>query len=396
MSSSSIEHTLSSKPEENGMMPSLDGGPHADLITELKGQVMHVPDMLSLFPSWPSGGRNKYYKRLKTKLDRITERIFPDEQMRKRALKYDFAFFTSTWFPDANWDQLYTCGLFSFWLFHCDDAMDDRDGSVSQDFALSSRYRQQVLDYTRHCLGLGPTRPPRGIISRVSSWINPGSGWNPPSPDLPNTVFKEVGQRIQLATSRVFREMFYKEIKQYIDHCEIEQRERMQNKVSDDLESYLRVRHHTSGVRMYGYITQIGAGMRLPVWMMRSSEMQSLWDEMTTIIIIENDILSLKKELAAGCVHNAVAVMYHQGQPLDSVIRGLVTKLEACRDRFDEIADRVYQLASGASKQNRDGILRYIDGLRTNGTGTIEFCKLAQRYRNEKYFNEDGTMDVVL
>lgn len=75
MSSSSMEHTLPSKLEKNGTVSSLDDEPHADLIAELKGQVMHVPDMLSLFPSWPSGGRNKYYKRLKIKLDRISERL---------------------------------------------------------------------------------------------------------------------------------------------------------------------------------------------------------------------------------------------------------------------------------------------------------------------------------
>lgn len=54
----------------------------------------------------------------------------------------------------------------------------------------------------------------------------------------------------------VFRELLYKDIKQYIDHCEIEQRDRMQNEIPDGLESYLRIRHHTSGVRAYGYITQ--------------------------------------------------------------------------------------------------------------------------------------------
>jgi len=54
----------------------------------------------------------------------------------------------------------------------------------------------------------------------------------------------------------VFREMLYKEIKYYIDHCEIEQKERLAGEISDDLESYLQVRHHTSGVRLYGYITQ--------------------------------------------------------------------------------------------------------------------------------------------
>jgi len=104
---------------------------------------------------------------------------------------------------------------------------------------------------------------------------------------------------------------------------------------------------------------------------MKSAQMQALWDEITIIIIIINDILSVKKELAGGCVHNAIPVMYSQGQPLDVVISELLSRLEACRDRFDETADRVLEMARSAAE--RSDLLKFIDGLRTNATGTIEF-----------------------
>jgi hypothetical protein len=54
----------------------------------------------------------------------------------------------------------------------------------------------------------------------------------------------------------VFREMLYKEIQEYVDYCEIEQRDRLTGEISDDLESYMQVRHFTAGVRPFGYITQ--------------------------------------------------------------------------------------------------------------------------------------------
>lgn len=191
-------------PQNNGNGGGLESSPSAALIAKLKGQVMHVPDMLSLFPiTWPSGGRNKYYKRLKERFDEITLSVFPNEEMRNRASRNDFAFFTSVWFPDADWDQLYTCGLFSFWLFHCDDAMDETFGSVSQDLATSTAYRMQVLDYTRWCLGLDPDLPlSTGILSRMTGWFWPAPEWSPPAPNLPNTVFKEFGERMQASTSR--------------------------------------------------------------------------------------------------------------------------------------------------------------------------------------------------
>lgn len=126
---------------------------------------------------------------------------------------------SSSWFPDADWDDLLTAGLFSFWLFHCDDAMDDLDGSVSRDYAASCRYRQQVLDYTRWSLGLGPlpVTPQSqattsggtgggGVWARFLSWFRRPAPkkWkvNPPAPNLPNTVFKEYGLRTQAGTSK--------------------------------------------------------------------------------------------------------------------------------------------------------------------------------------------------
>lgn len=87
----------------------------------------------------------------------------------------------------------------------------------------------------------------------------------------------------------------------------------------------------------------------------------------------ENDILSIRKELAGGCVHNAVPVMYHHGQILDDLVHELMVRLEACRDRFDDAADRVCEMVSSSSEKDCKDLVRYVDGLRTNGTGTIEF-----------------------
>ncbi|KAK3373659.1 isoprenoid synthase domain-containing protein [Lasiosphaeria ovina] len=400
----STEPALSHHGPDDGVLPPPDGEPHAALIAKLEGQVMHVPDMLSLFPkSWPSGGRNKYYKRLKARLDEIVQSVFPDEVARERALKSDFALLTSIWFPDAAWDDFYTCGLFSFWIFHCDDAMDDRAGVVSQDFSASCEYRKQVLDYTRCCLGLDPVSSPQPSgsagASRLLSWFQPAVKWNPPCPSLPNSVFLEFAERVQLTTSKAFRELLHRDIESYLDHCAMEQRERMTGEMPDSLESYLRVRHHTSGIRCCGFLVQLGQDVRVPVQMMKSAEMQALWDDLTVLVLIENDILSAKKELAAGCVHNAIPVLYSQGQSLDSAIRVLVARLQGSRDAFDRAADSMCKKTAGDAGQQRwarKELLRYLDGLRTIATACIEFCKLAERYGNEKYLNHDGTMDVML
>ena len=86
---------------------------------------MHVPDMLAMFTSWPRCGRNKWYTRLKARLDDVVVRLvpdalaalldltvdhlassaFPDEKKRKRASKSDFALFTCMYERDALMPQ---------------------------------------------------------------------------------------------------------------------------------------------------------------------------------------------------------------------------------------------------------------------------------------------------
>jgi hypothetical protein len=87
---------------------------------------------------------------------------------------------------------------------------------------------------------------------------------------------------------------------------------------------------------------------------------------------------------AAGCVHNAVPVIYHQGSPLDAVVPKLMVDLVACRDRFDTLAARIEKRAAHEKPNVRQDLRTYIDGLRTIATGTMEFtCVSRQTYTCE-------------
>jgi len=56
------------------------------------------------------------------------------------------------------------------------------------------------------------------------------------------------------------------------------------------------------------------------------------------------------------------------------VIGALMNKLDVCRKVFDETAERV---TNSAKKKEINEVQRYIDGLRTNVTGTVEFWYVA-------------------
>jgi hypothetical protein len=188
-------------------------------------------------------------------------------------------FNSSRWYPDVDFEHLYTGGIFSYWIFAVDDLMDANDESLSLDLAASTRYREQTIKFCRYWLGLDPLHPQHekppplsktktNITSRLLSWLLPSPiakrksvpkaepEPEPEAPNLPTGVFKEFGQRVARHHSIDFREGLAKEIQDYLDHCGIEQRERLTGETSPDVDSYLRIRYYTSAVRLYCYITQ--------------------------------------------------------------------------------------------------------------------------------------------
>ena len=125
----------------------------------------------------------------------------------------------SSWYPDADWEQLEALGLFSFWIFHLDDLMDENEESLSLDLASSSHYREHVLRYTRYWLGLDPVADQKNFIAKAASWFLPDpreKGWasyllsylgvkpepEPYCPNGPCASFDGFGQLAQRTNSK--------------------------------------------------------------------------------------------------------------------------------------------------------------------------------------------------
>jgi len=197
--------------------------------------------------------------------------------------------------------------------------MDENEDQVPLDLDASCQFREQVLAYTRYWLGLElvTTKPAAAPSTSRFSWLSLGSGgdasasedreWTyaflaglgykrqrePTCPNLPCGTFKEFGKLVQRDFSKglcgirspslcgppsspppplavlgylffcsysvagaVFRERFWQELKDYLDHSEIKQRERLTGQFSDSFESYVAIRSYTSAVPVYCFITQ--------------------------------------------------------------------------------------------------------------------------------------------
>lgn len=122
--------------------------------------------------------------------------------------------------------------------------------------------------------------------------------------------------------------------------------------------------------------------------------MNSAIDECNFIIIVVNDILSLKKEIvsflpvpswtvpcdlvkilntktqATDCVFNVVPVLYKSGKSLDQALSYLMDEMHASRDRLDGIAAKLDSMTKHDPGLNKH-VLDFLNGLRVMDTGTL-------------------------
>lgn len=68
----------------------------------------------------------------------------------------DFALFSSLWWPDAAWEDVYTAMLFTVALFVWDDTIDTNEHMLASDFERAELWRERSLCYFKYHLQLLP------------------------------------------------------------------------------------------------------------------------------------------------------------------------------------------------------------------------------------------------
>lgn len=368
-----LTHLKPSVDDEKSLPPPLD--PNAALASDLRGKTIHV-DMTKSFPDWPSGSRNSVYKHLQPECDRVLAIGVPDPGRFRKFKKSDFALFSSLWWPDAAWDDIYTAMLFTVALFVWDDTIDTNEHMLASDFESAELWREQSLSYFKYHLQLSP------------------QGVEPYCPDDICLLFKEFAERFCKEFGEEQRLRMFSNIENFVQHNRLEQAERLAGRIPN-YDEYMHIRYGVTGVRMFTLLLEVTQQTVLPAWVMDSSEMQEIIKESNFIIIVMNDILSLKKEIATDCVVNIVPVLYKSGQPLEEIIPHLTVEMHASRDRLDNMAARMDAMTRKDAELNRN-VMRFVDGIRRMVTGTLEYSIEAPRYGIRKYLQPDGTLAIVL
>ncbi|KAL8342846.1 hypothetical protein RB601_004716 [Gaeumannomyces tritici] len=403
---------------------------HARLAEELRGRTIAVPNMLGdILQGWPSGRVNPHYVRLKHVVEGMLDSSVPEAWYRKKLSDSDFALFASIWHPDAAWEDLHTMGLLTVWAFVWDDTFDTGEQDLAGDYERGCAFRAQTLAYCRYWLGLElaacspsefPTWPSypsppqsssfvplfagRRALHRALSWI----GARPPPPPPPNVgcaLFKPLGEALCARFDERQRKRVYSQIKFWIDSTAEEQQLRIRGSIPTS-ENYLRFRQGTTAFRMFALVGEISTVTNIPSAIMDTPEMGVIMTEANLGIIIINDVLSLKKEMATLAMINLVPVMYHhENKSLEAIIESLCSELMASRQRFEAAASALARMAAreeagGSDKSGKHGLQdelqRYMDTIKTSVTGTWEYTVAVPRYGIQKCMKPDGSVEITL
>jgi hypothetical protein len=345
---------------------------HDEIISRLCGETLHIPDLTLVFAHWPSASTNPHYQALRNTVEKAITSISSTRPASQRRQNDDLALLTSLWYPAAAPDKLETLALYTVWLVCWDDEVDANEGDLAGDFAKAEAWRNETVQVLKTALGLSKDAAVFGVQDQLHNIIS--------------TVGKELQESYTVDQGQ---HVFHK-IALFVRSCATEQRLRLE-KIVPDYDSYMSMRVETVGGDTLCSLIEFSHGEQALSHLGNSLARQELDKQVSILLSLLNDLLSLKKELRTECVINAVTALLTEEKDLESVVAEVVVKMKDAVGVFDRTAEGLE--SSLESDSARQAARRYVDGCRSIVTGTLEFTWVS--YSNLILPNP-GDFDILL
>lgn len=261
-----------------------------------------------------------------------------------------FAWLIARAYPSARPPELALVSEWNVWLFVHDDGC-DADATGRDPDALVRLYRE-----LRAVLHGGPASA---------------------DADAPTRALADLVPRILGGAPPSWRERFVGVVDDYFAACVWEARNRARNRVPT-LAEYIRMRRDTGAVRTSIAMIERCEGIALPDAARDHPIVEALATACNDVVCWANDIISLRKELAQGDVHNLVTVIAHERCPGDlaQAARDAARMHDARVAEFIGLADRVPRFDRETDAQ----LLRFVDTLRAWMRGNLDWAIESGRY----------------
>ncbi|TDZ34863.1 Germacrene A synthase [Colletotrichum spinosum] len=345
----------------------------------LRGQTLHVPDLLGIFRGWPVMA-NAHYDDIASVVEGAFDRLCKSPTMREKYQRANYARFVSLYYPHPNWGRIPTLALYITWLFCWDDAIDQQGSKLSSNLLHAQSNRAHTLRVLEQVLNIAP------FANSLVEY------------DEVDAELETIGEQLQKFYTFEQRRVYMAHMRTYIENCDKEQSYRLEGTLPD-LESYKEMRHGTAAVWTLCALIEYGLGENMPEHVRYMAEVQTLWSETSRAIWITNDILSLKKEIPQSSsttesIINAIPILVSEcgvspQQAVETLLRELVVSVVT----FEKAAAI---LLEAVGQERREWMQTYCDACRCMVTGSIQFTYESTRYGLAGCLNEDGSLSMVL
>ncbi|KAH6616928.1 isoprenoid synthase domain-containing protein [Chaetomium tenue] len=336
----------------------------------LSGQKLHIPDLRPTFAAWKQGV-NPLHAQARQAADIRLAGLIEDEKALAKTRAVDIALFASMLAPDVGYAELETVTFYYMWLFLWDDAIDGADeGEVA-----AEEYCRQSIAFVEHSLGLA----------------EPGA----PAPAAPTKVcesFAEVGRRVGGYCGLEERERFSESLRMYMEACVTEYRWRLSGRVPS-VEEFYSWRLGTSSVDAMLDLSRVIHGVKLPRSILDSKELTAMGFCVNKLLILINELVSLKKELKDGAFGNLIPItMRASKMNLESATQSLTKDIQDCVRDFESNVV-ILRRNSGMDEEQ---LKRLVQAYQVVDTATLNFSIQSPRYGILKDRQTDGSFVVTL
>ncbi|KAL0264969.1 hypothetical protein SLS55_000924 [Diplodia seriata] len=293
-----------------------------ELLSEVRGQTLVLPDLWQYCSHWPQAV-NPGLDRLRQDVNDWLDSAIPSEKLRKAFKIADIGLLGACVYPFASYDRLRIAALLNIWIFIVDDELDMESGTMVDDLETSNRYRAELVDFVRRCLGLADADDANEDDDDVDEQRQqPKSGVNDTGYSHIIQSFAMLGREIQAAYNLEQRHRLLDNVIFYLGMTREEQCSRLAGGIPSP-EEYWKFRDGASAVEVcLAMVEYLADASGLPKQVFDDPDMKKLWtltntnvslsvvqqhparhrrelgeSELTSCCPSVNDVFSAKKEL---------------------------------------------------------------------------------------------------
>ncbi|CAL00339.1 uncharacterized protein An09g06090 [Aspergillus niger] len=278
--------------------------------------------------------------------------------------KTDFGYFLAIMAPNAERDQLRTMCDWGNWVFPFDDAFDN--GELKVDLDGVKRMMDELLAVMTN---EGVFRPRAPIV----------------------IAFKSIWDRLSEVRTR---RRFANSMRDYSEACiqQVIMQSKFQGSETLSVEEFIVMRRGSIATTPLYALFEYANGLNIPDEVFESSSIKKLERVSTEVTVIQNDIVSYRKEQILDESSNLIKIYLRQGFSVQAAFDEAGKLLAACyRDWYLTLAD----LPSWGEDVDAQ-VQTYIDGLQNTVLADIHWSFRAERYwKSNAEIQKDRTIEVV-